>query len=91
MGSYRVLKLHPNGAELNLTSKPTAPIIRVALNRIRLCPKEIAESSATPLHANEAGSDTDGEEESQSTDEVDTQEGGPDQEIQKEEMNLSGM
>ena len=41
VGPYCVLKLHPNGVDLQLISKPSSPTIRVALNRIRLCPKEI--------------------------------------------------
>ena len=45
MGPYRVLKLYTNGADLRLIAKPAAASIHVALNQIRMCPKEIAESS----------------------------------------------
>ena len=41
MGPYSVLKLHPTGVDLQLISKPSSPAIRVALKRVRLCPKEI--------------------------------------------------
>ncbi|XP_065914491.1 uncharacterized protein [Dysidea avara] len=44
-GPYRVKKLLPNEAELLLISEPNAPSIRVALNRVRQCPKEIGDSS----------------------------------------------
>ena len=47
-GPYHVLKLHPNGAGLQLISKPRATTFRIALNQIRLCPKEIEESLAMP-------------------------------------------
>ena len=45
IGPYHILKLHTNGADLKLIAKPAAASIRVSLNRIRMCPKEIAESS----------------------------------------------
>ena len=45
-GSYRVMKMLPNGAELSLIAEPTRPTIRVALNRLRHCPKEIPDSLA---------------------------------------------
>ena len=41
MGPYRVLKLHLNGVDLQLIPKPSSPVIRVALNQVRLCLKEI--------------------------------------------------
>ena len=41
-GPYRVLKLFDNGVEVKLVSKPYSQSIRVALNRVRLCPAEIA-------------------------------------------------
>ena len=66
--SYRVLELHPNGANLKLISKPMATAIHVALNRIRLCPREIAEPSPNPPQAkvpNDISSDVDKEEESE--------------------------
>ena len=42
-GPYRVMARHPNGAEVRLVSQPKAPVIRVALNRLRRCPREITE------------------------------------------------
>ena len=44
MGPYRILKLYDNGADLRLISKPAAASIRVSLNQIRMCPKEMADS-----------------------------------------------
>ena len=44
MGPYRILKLYDNGADLRLISKPAAASIRVSLHRIRMCPKEMADS-----------------------------------------------
>ena len=44
MGPYRILKLYDNGADLRLISKPAAASIRVSLNLIRLCPKEMADT-----------------------------------------------
>ena len=45
MGPYWILKLYDNGAELRSISKPAAAAsIRVSLNRIRMCPKEMADS-----------------------------------------------
>ena len=41
VGPYRVLKLHPNGVDLQLITNPSSPVIRVALHRVRLCLKEI--------------------------------------------------
>ena len=38
---YRVLELYDNGVRLELISKPSSQPIRVALNRVRLCPGEI--------------------------------------------------
>ena len=45
-GPYRVVKLFPNGAELSLVDKPNGSTIRVALNRLRRCPKEILDDPA---------------------------------------------
>ena len=45
---YRVLTLYPNGAEVKLVAKPASKSIRVALNRIRLCPKGISDQAVTP-------------------------------------------
>ena len=47
MGPYRILKLYDNGADLRLISKPAAASICVSLNRIRMCPKEMADSPVT--------------------------------------------
>ena len=44
MGLYHILKLYDNGADLRLISKPAAASIRVLLNWIRMCPKEMADS-----------------------------------------------
>ena len=70
-----MVKLYPNGAELKLIAKPMAMAIHVALNWIRLCPKEIAESSAIPPQTKvpeDINSDTDEEDESQNTDVADS-------------------
>ena len=40
-GPYRIVSLYNNGAEVQLIAKPRSETIRVALNRIRRCPKEI--------------------------------------------------
>ena len=40
-GPYRVVATHPNGVEVLPVDKPRASVLRVALNRIRRCPKEI--------------------------------------------------
>ena len=40
-GPYRVLALYPNGVDLQSIEKPKSRQIRVALNRVRLCPDEI--------------------------------------------------
>ena len=45
-GLYRVVKLFPNEAELSLVDKPNGSTIRVALNRLRRCPKEILDDPA---------------------------------------------
>ena len=34
-GPYRVIEIHPNGAEVLLIDRPKEPAIRVALNRVR--------------------------------------------------------
>ena len=39
-----ILKLYNNGADLRLIAKPAAVSIRVSFNRIRMCPKEMADS-----------------------------------------------
>lgn len=40
-GPHRVLALYNNGADVQLVGKPGAGVIRVALNRVRQCPREI--------------------------------------------------
>ena len=45
VGPYRVLTLYRNGAEVKLVAKPTTQSIRVALNRVRLCPNEILDQT----------------------------------------------
>ena len=47
-GPYHVVKLFPNGAaaELSLMDTPNGSTIRVALNRLRRCPKEILDDPA---------------------------------------------
>ena len=46
-GPYRAVKVLPNGVELVLISKPKAPSIRVSIDRVRRCPREIAELGDT--------------------------------------------
>ena len=53
VGSYRLLTLHPNGAEVNLIGKPAAQSIWVALNRIRLCPDEIPDQGGIARISND--------------------------------------
>ena len=50
-GPYRVVTLHPNGADLHLIEKPRSEPIRVALNRLRRCPTEVAGDHAPELHS----------------------------------------
>ena len=45
VGPYRVLEAYDNGAKLQRISKPNSQPIRVALNRVRLCPAEIRDAS----------------------------------------------
>ena len=42
-GPYRVVALYPNGADLQSVDHPRANTIRVALNRVRMCPSQISE------------------------------------------------
>ena len=46
-GPYRAVKVLPNGVELVLISKPKAPSIRVSLDRVRRCPKEMTDLDDT--------------------------------------------
>ena len=83
MGPYRILKLYTNGADLRLIAKPAAASIRVSLNRIRMCPKEIAESSIA-LQPNPDPSDDSnavGNVDTLSTQESDSQPSGTSHEI----------
>lgn len=40
-GPYHVMKLYENGADIRLVAKPQDSTMRVALNRLRRCPKEL--------------------------------------------------
>ena len=84
MGPYRILKLYTNGTDLRLTAKPAAASIRVALNQIRMCPKEIAESSVAvqPNPDPSDNSDRDGSMDSLGAEEGDSQQDGTSQEMQ---------
>ena len=42
-GPYRVIATYANGVEVRQTDKSRAQAIRVALNRVRQCPREISE------------------------------------------------
>ena len=44
-GPYRIMELYYNGAEVKLIAKPQSDTIRVALNRVRRCPKEVLDLS----------------------------------------------
>ena len=48
-GPYRIVTLFPNGAEVQLIDKPQLETIRVSLNCVRRCPKEIPPLNI-PLH-----------------------------------------
>ena len=84
MGPYRVLKLYTNGADLRLIAKPAAASIRVALNRIRICTKEITESSvAVQLNPDPSdNSDRVGSMDTLGAEEGDSQQDGTSQEMQ---------
>lgn len=43
-GPYRIVELFNNGAAVQLISRPHSGTVRVALNRIRRCPKEIPDT-----------------------------------------------
>ena len=54
-GPYRIVWLYENGAELQPVDHPKASPIRVAMNRLRLCPTELAGVPAsTPPSAEES-------------------------------------
>ena len=44
-GPYRVIQTHPNGVTVRPVDKPKNPSIRVNLERISLCPKELPDTS----------------------------------------------
>ena len=46
-GPYRVIEIHPNGAEVLLIDQPKEPAIRIALNRVRRDPT--IETTVPPL------------------------------------------
>ena len=46
-GSYRVLQLYNNGAQMKLVCKLNSESIQVALNHVRLCPAEIINTEGT--------------------------------------------
>ena len=54
VGPYCLLTLHPNGAKVKLTDKPSSQSIWVAPNQIRLCPKEIPDQAGTAEISNDA-------------------------------------
>ena len=84
MGPYRILKLYTNGADLRLIAKPAAASIHVSLNQIRMCPKDIAESSIAvqPNPEPSDDSNTVGSVDTLGTEEGDSQQGGTSHEIQ---------
>ena len=43
-GPYRVIAVHDAGLEVRPVDRPHAPVIRVALNRVRRCPDEIGDT-----------------------------------------------
>ena len=48
-GPFRIIELHANGATLQKVDRPSGPSIRVALSRLRRCPKEIPDESDTTV------------------------------------------
>ena len=42
-GPFRIMAIYDNGVELKNINKPDSKHIRVALNRVQRCPKEIKE------------------------------------------------
>ena len=44
-GPHRIVHLYQNGAEVCLVEKPQKAAIRVALNRLRQCPANVADHS----------------------------------------------
>ena len=66
VGPYRVLEVYDNGARLKHIRKPNSQPIRVALNRVRLCPAEIRDTSSegsekdkqTEVESDEEGAST---------------------------------
>ena len=65
-GPYQVVKIFPNGVELILISKPRAHSIRVSLDRVRRCPREVKEfdnAEEVPVSSLFEDPDTEGENE----------------------------
>ncbi len=58
-GPYRVVAVYPSGVDVRLVAKPRAQPIRIALNRVRRCPKEIRESQESHVEKTDKGN-TDG-------------------------------
>jgi len=69
-GPYHVVKML-NAAELSLIGEPTGPTIRVALNHLRRCPKEILDGQIEQDTLEESGGDEIGVEESPPKDMMD--------------------
>ena len=66
MGPYRVLEVYDNRARLKHIRKPNSQPIRVPLNRVRLCPSKIRDTSSegreedkqTEVESDEEGAST---------------------------------
>ena len=43
-GPYHVIRVHENGVEVRPVDQPRATTIRVALNRVRRCPREVPDT-----------------------------------------------
>ena len=83
-GPYRVMKMLPSGAELSLIAEPTGPTIRVALNRLRRCPKEIVDGPAEEEVLKKSEEDQTYIEEEPSEDLADIQEEEPESMVEAE-------
>ena len=83
-GPYRVMKMFPSGAELSLIAEPTRPTIRVALNCLRRCPKEIVDGPAEEEVLKESEEDQTYIEEDPSEDLADIQEEEPESLVEAE-------
>ena len=78
------MKMLPSGAELSLIAEPTGPTIRVALNRLRRCPKEIVDDPAEEEVLKESEEDQTYIEEDPSGDLADIQEDEPESMVEGE-------